>query len=72
MNKTITKEDLMALGYGPTVARKLIRQAKINLVNEGYNYYDNPRLGRVPLTSIEKILGLKLYTSNKELSFSMK
>ncbi|MBC1227215.1 DUF3173 family protein [Listeria booriae] len=57
---TITRADLIKMGYGPSVSRNIIKHAKEKLVNDGFFYYDNPRLGRVPLSVVEEILGLNL------------
>lgn len=56
----MTKDDIIALGYGRYVAESLIRQAKAYMVQQGYEYYKNSRLGRVPVHAIEAILGIAL------------
>ena len=57
---TLTKQELMALGYGPTFSSDIIRKAKHFMVNEGYAYYSSRRLGRVPVHAVEAILGYSL------------
>lgn len=57
---TLTKRDLIKLGYGSGTSESLIRQAKLDMIALGYPYYENPRLGRVPVQAIENILGLDL------------
>lgn len=57
---TITKNELMALGFGVSQSSDIIRKAKRLMVNKGYAYYDNKRLGRVPVEAVEEILGLKI------------
>lgn len=57
---TITKNELIALGFGVSQSSDIIRKAKRLMVNKGYGYYDNRRLGRVPLKAVEEILGLKI------------
>lgn len=57
-NKTICKSDLISMGYAPHTASNLIRQAKIIMVQRGYPFYNNKRLGRVPVETIETILGV--------------
>lgn len=56
----ITKNDLIAMGFGVSQSSDIIRKAKKLMVNKGYGYYDNRRLGRVPLEAVEEILGLKI------------
>lgn len=57
---TITKNELLELGFGPGQSADLIRKAKALMVNKGYAYYNSKRLGRVPITAIEELLGIKL------------
>lgn len=56
----ISKNDLIALGFGGSQSSDIIRKAKRLMVNKGYGYYDNRRLGKVPLEAVEEILGLKI------------
>ena len=61
----VDKNDLMALtGYSQTQCKKLIREAKVNLVANGFSCYDNKRVGRVPLKTVEDILGFQLSRKN--------
>lgn len=61
----VDKNDLMALtGYSKTQCKKLIRKAKLQLVSDGFTWYDNKRVGRVPLKTIEDILGFQLSQKN--------
>lgn len=57
---TMTKNELISLGFGVSQSSDIIRKAKILMVNKGYVYYDNRRLGRVPIEAVEEILGLKI------------
>ena len=41
MIKTVTKDDLIELGFAPGTARKIIHTGKLLLVNRGFNIYDN-------------------------------
>lgn len=59
-NPTITKHDLIKLGYGHCTAEELIKKAKALMVDRGFDYYTNSRLGRVPVQAIEDILGITL------------
>jgi hypothetical protein len=61
MTKTvITKIELIQLGYPPATAQSIIRQAKALMVQKGYAFYLNKRLGRVPKEAVEDIIGTKL------------
>ena len=57
---TITRQDLVSIGYQSETARKIIAQAKSILISRGYLFYDNRRLGRVPVNVVEEILGVQL------------
>ena len=57
---TITRQGLVSLGYQSETARKIIAQAKSILISRGYLFYDNKRLGRVPVNVVEEILGVQL------------
>ena len=48
MIKTVTKDDLIELGFAPGTARKIIHTGKVLLVNRGFNIYDNKRIGTIP------------------------
>ena len=57
---TITRQDLVQLCYKSETSRKIIAQAKSILIKRGYIFYDNKRLGRVPVEVVEEILGLHI------------
>ena len=57
---TITRKDLMDLGYGPSFSRDIIREAKCLMVQKGYGFYNTKKLGRVPVEAVEEILGITL------------
>ena len=57
---TVTRQDLVSIGYQSETARKIIAQAKSILINRGHLFYDNKRLGRVPVNVVEEILGVQL------------
>lgn len=46
MKQTMNKEDLINLGYNPYTAVSIIRQAKQIMVQKGYAFYNNRRLGQ--------------------------
>ena len=56
------------LGYGVSQLSDIIRKAKRYMVNQDYGYYDNRRLGRVPVKTVEKILGIDNLTIQLEES----
>ncbi|MCG5105367.1 DUF3173 domain-containing protein [Oceanobacillus alkalisoli] len=60
MNKTISKKELQDMGFLPYQAVDIIRQAKYYMVDKGYPYYNNKRLGRVPYHAVENIIGVSL------------
>lgn len=57
---TVTKNDLIKLGYPEYTSMKIIRQAKQIMIQQGYPFYNNKRLGRVPKETVESILGCEL------------
>lgn len=67
MGRTICKQDLMDLGYKEHTARSLICQAKTIMVQQGYPFYNNKRLGRVPVHIVESIIGVKLYGKESDV-----
>ncbi len=64
--QTITKYELQKMGFGPSQSADIVRRAKLYLVNKGYGYYSSKRLGRVPLSSVEHILGFPINTKELE------
>lgn len=66
LQTTITKKELMELGYGPGQSGDLIRRAKALMVQKGYGYYNSKGLGRVPISAIEEVLGLKIIFDEDE------
>ena len=57
---TVTKSDLIALGYGPSFAADIIREAKKLMVEKGHTYYQSRKLDRVPKEAVEELLGINL------------
>ena len=58
-NQIITKHDLIKQGLKEGTARKVIHEAKMLLVNQGFKFYSNKRLGAVPISTVEEILHVK-------------
>ena len=55
----ITKEDLIKQGLTEGTTRKVIHEAKVMLVSQGFRFYNNKRLGAVPISAVEEILHVK-------------
>ena len=66
----MTKVDLEQLGFGTSQSSDIIRKAKRLMVNKGFGYYDNRRLGRVPVEAVEEILGTELAFDKKGVFIS--
>lgn len=66
MNLTITKNELMNLGFGPSQSSDIIRKAKCLMLKKGYSYYSSKKLGRVPVTAVEEILGFSIQNNFKD------
>lgn len=60
MLNVISKDELIEIGYTKCTAQGIIREAKALMVQRGYNFYNNKRLGRVPKEAVEEITGIKL------------
>ena len=57
---TVTKKDLIALGYGLSFSADIIKQAKNLMLERGHTYYQSRKLDRVPKEAVEELLGIKL------------
>lgn len=57
---TVTKKDLIALGYGTSFAADIIREAKKLMISKGHAYYQSRKLDRVPKEAVEELLGIKI------------
>ncbi|AXN65219.1 DUF3173 family protein [Lactococcus cremoris] len=65
MIQNITKSDIMILpGYSKNQAQNILRKAKASMVSEGFVWYSNKRVSRVPIQAVEAILGYKLDIEN--------
>lgn len=56
----VSKRDLKKLGFSDWQSMMLV---KIKLVNRGLSWYESKGLGRVPLETVEEILGVAIDTS---------
>ena len=59
----VSKRYLKKLGFSDWQSMMLVKQAKIKLVNRGLSWYESKGLGRVPLETVEEILGVAIDTS---------
>lgn len=59
MKNTVCRKALEVLGFKTRQAATIIRQVKIEMVNQGYPYY-NKRVGVVPRQVIEEIIDVPL------------
>lgn len=57
---TVTKSDLIALGYGTSFAANIIREAKKLMISKGHTHYQSRKLDRVPKEAVEEILGITI------------
>ena len=57
---TVTKKDLIELGYGTSFSADIIRQAKKLMISKGHTYYQSRKLDRVPREAVEELLGITL------------
>ena len=57
---TVTKSDLIALGYGTSFAANIIREAKKLMISKEHTYYQSRKLDRVPKEAVEEILGITI------------
>lgn len=61
---TVTKKDLIALGYGTSFSADIIRKAKKLMIEKGNTYYQSRKLDRVPKEAVEELLGITLSDTN--------
>lgn len=71
--KLVNKNDLMVLtGLSESQTKNLIRNTKINLVSQGFSWYSNKRVGKVPLKTVEELLGIELLDENDIINIVQK
>ena len=61
---TVTKKDLISLGYGTSFSADIIRKAKTLMIEKGHTYYQSRKLDRVPKEAVEELLGITLSDTN--------
>lgn len=59
MITTVTKDDLVALGFSEGTSRQIIRKGKLVLIEQGFPIYNNKRIGTIPATIVEELLNIK-------------
>ena len=57
---TVTKSDLIAMGYGPSFAADIIRETKKLMISRGHTYHQSRKLDRVPKEAVEELLGITI------------
>lgn len=57
---------LMELGLKKHTAQNIIKEAKLKLVQKGYEFYKNQRCGHVPVEEVEEILGINFIQQEGE------
>ncbi|OTO65586.1 MULTISPECIES: DUF3173 domain-containing protein [unclassified Enterococcus] len=62
---TVTKKDLVALGYGNSFSADIIKQAKELMISKGHTYYQSRKLDRVPREAVEELLGIHIVEKNR-------
>ena len=65
--KTCTKKELINLGFKEYQAKRIIRQAKLELVEQGFDLYAGSKIGRVPAWKVEKIIGFELTNEKQQI-----
>ena len=66
---TVTKKDLIALGYWTSFSADIIRKAKKLMIEKGHTYYQSRKLDRVPKEAVEELLVITLSDTNDWLYF---
>lgn len=51
---------MIKLGYGPSFAADIIKEAKKLMIAKGHTYYQSKKLDRVPKEAVEELLGITL------------
>ncbi|MGQ4242177.1 DUF3173 domain-containing protein [Enterococcus casseliflavus] len=62
---TVTKQDLIKLGYGNSFSADIIKKAKELMISRGHTYYQSRKLDRVPCEAVEELLGIKFSNENR-------
>ncbi|EGP5096663.1 TPA: DUF3173 domain-containing protein [Enterococcus faecium] len=54
--KTVTRQDIIKLGFSQYYADKIFKECKKLLIANGYSFYRNSRIKRIPISVIEEVL----------------
>ncbi len=57
---TVTKSDLIELGYDPSFCGRYYQKGKKTDDFKGHTYYQSRKLDRVPKEAVEELLGITL------------
>ncbi|GEB76772.1 DUF3173 domain-containing protein [Sporolactobacillus inulinus] len=66
---TVTKKDLIKLGYGNSFSADIIKKAKELMIAKWHSYYQSRKLDRVPREAVEELLGITFVKENRSDSF---
>lgn len=61
----VSSKDLENMGFKPNQAVLIIKRAKIKLIKQGLELYNNKRVGVVPRKVVEDIIGVSLSAGDK-------
>ncbi|MFW8665028.1 DUF3173 domain-containing protein [Enterococcus entomosocium] len=56
--KTITRQDLIKMGFSQYYADKIFKECKDLLIANGYSFYRNNKIKRIPVSVIEEVLNI--------------
>lgn len=54
--KTVTRKDIIDLGFSQYYSDKIFKECKRLLVKKGYSFYCNSKIKRVPVSILEEVL----------------
>ncbi|WP_438782222.1 DUF3173 family protein [Enterococcus sp. DIV0187] len=63
--RTATKQDLIGLGYSHYYSNKIFKMCKEQLIKDGFDFYKNSKIKRIPISTIEKVLSISWEETNK-------
>lgn len=56
--KTATRQDLIQMGFSQYYADKIFKECKALLIANGYSFYRNNKIKRIPVSVIEEVLNI--------------
>ncbi|EIP8069252.1 DUF3173 family protein [Enterococcus faecalis] len=54
--KTVTRQDIVNLGFSQYYADKIFKECKILLIKKAYSFYRNSKIKRIPVSILEEVL----------------